>query len=87
MEEVRLDCLALEMVERKKEAATCRLQSEENLAKEKEPIDALVSIIRQMRQNSAVTFENEKKLKKNKLSKGKILFWAMRIFYKPNSPS
>lgn len=45
MEEARLDCLALEIVERKKQATTCRLQLEENLAKEKEAVDALAAII------------------------------------------
>ncbi len=45
IDEARLDCLALEIVERKKEAAARRLQSEENLAKEKEAVDALVAII------------------------------------------
>ncbi len=45
MEEARLNCLALEIVERKKETAACRLQSEENLAKEKEAVNALAAII------------------------------------------
>ncbi len=45
MEEARLDCLALEIVEWKKEAAARRLQSEENLAKEKGAVDALAAII------------------------------------------
>lgn len=86
MEEARLDCLALEIVERKKEATARQLQSEENLAKEKEAVDALASIIRQTRQDSTVAFENEKKLKRDKLSKGGILSRAMRTFYKPSGP-
>lgn len=45
VEEARLNYLALEIVERKKEAVTCRLQSEENLTKEKEVVDSIVSII------------------------------------------
>lgn len=73
VEEAKLDCLALEIVERKKEAAARQLQSEENLAKEKEVVDALAAIIRQTRQDSAVASENEKKLKRDKLSKGGIL--------------
>ena len=38
----------------------------------------------QIRQDSTVTFQNKKKLKKNKLSKGRILFQGMRTFYKPS---
>lgn len=41
----RLDCLALEIVERKKEVAARQLQSEKNLAKDKEVVDALATII------------------------------------------
>ncbi len=82
VEETRLDCLALEIVKWKKEVATHRLQSEENLAKEKEAVDALAAIIRQTRQDSTIASENEKKLKRDKLSKGGILFWAMRTFQK-----
>ncbi len=86
MEEARLDCLALEIVERKNEATACRLQLDENLAKEKEAMDALVAIIRQMRQNSAIASENVKKLKRNKLSKRRILSRAMEPFQKPSGP-
>ncbi len=80
VEEARLDCLALEIVEQKKEVAACRLQSEENLAKEKGAVDVLAAIIWQMRQDSAVTFENKKKLKRDKLSKREILFRTMEAF-------
>lgn len=75
-----MDCLALEIVERKKEVVVCQLQSEENPVKEKKAIDALVIIIRQMRQDSMIAFENEKKLKRDKLSKERIVSQVIRAF-------
>lgn len=45
IEEIRLDCLALEIMEWKKKAATRRLQLEGNLVKEKEAVDVLAAII------------------------------------------
>ncbi len=86
MEKARLDYLALEIVEWKIEATACRLQSEENLAKQKETEDALAVMIRQTKQDSVVAFENEKKLKGDKLSKGGILSRAIGALQKSSGP-
>lgn len=51
----------MEIVERKSKAAVCQLQSEDNLAKEKE-VKALATIILQTKQDSAVALENEIRL-------------------------
>lgn len=47
VEEARLDCLLMEIVEQKKEAATCPTQSELNLQKEKEAVETFSAIINQ----------------------------------------
>lgn len=86
VEETRLNYMAFKIVRYRKKAAACCLQLEKNLAKKKEAVNTLVSIIQQIRQNNTIAFGNEKKLKKNKLSKRRILSHTMRNSHKPSSP-
>ena len=63
VEEARLDCLIMKIVEQKKEASARQALSELNLWKEKKTIQTLVAIIRQTRKDNTVASENNRKLK------------------------
>lgn len=46
VKETRLDALAIKIMQQKKKAAACQIQSKQNLEKEKEAVKNLVAIIR-----------------------------------------
>lgn len=77
VEEARLDCLAMEIVEQKKEASARRALLELNLQKEKEAIQTLAAMIRQTQEDNAVAAENNKKLKDQKEKYGEIMNRAL----------
>ncbi len=73
VEEARLDCLVMEIIEHKKKAVARRIQLEQNLAKEKEAVKTLAVMIRQSRADNITIAANEKKLKEEKESKRGVM--------------
>ncbi len=83
VEEARLDCLVMEIIECKKEVAAHRIQLEQNLTKEKEVVKILAVMISQSCADNVVVAANEKKLKEEKESKGGVMARALSRLSKP----
>ena len=73
VEEAKLDCLAIEIIEQKKIVSVWQALLELNLKKEKEAIQTLAAMIRQIREDNAMAAENNKKLKDQKEKYGGIM--------------
>lgn len=82
MEEVRLDCLVIEIIEYKKEATARQIELEQNLAKEKEVMEMLAVMIGENHTNNVTATVNKKKLKKEKEFKGGLIACALSSFFK-----